>query len=395
MAGQVALTVLLLAGAGAALRAFLHLTHLPLGFNPHRLLVTNIPLPERSYATWGARAAFLERLRKQVAAAPGVESAALFFGRPVDLPPATPPLMPLERMDRAGERYQPASVQQVSPSFFSTLQIPLVTGRLWSDTEHAGAAHVAVVNQRTAAQLWPHVNAIGQRIRLRQMTAHESWQVAAPQSDDPLEIIGIVGDTPNRGLHGQSWLTVYVPMTLVMGDMPSLVVRTRGEPLAMARTVQEEIHEIDPNQVIASTTSGDEVLRRAGWGREEIVASLFLVFALMGLTLASIGLSSVVSYIVSQRTREFGIRRALGAPGGNLIWRALRSTLVTVAVGTGLGVVLSLGVDRLAIQTQVNTRDPLVLVVVTSVMFAVALTATLIPAARATNVDPLVALRCD
>jgi predicted permease len=390
IATQVALTVLLLTGAGAALRGFLMLTQTSLGYNPHNVLVARAFLAEGTYHNWEERFAYFERLRSEVASNPGAEAVTLTY---FCCTPSAPPLMPVEVDGRPDIKDQPVDVQRVTPTFFSVFEIPLKRGRIWSESDNSRAAHVALIDERAAKRLWPDRDPIGQRIRLP-LRATASWQVAAPSADEWLEVIGVVGDVPTRGLRESGWPAVYVPNSILVEDLANLIIRTRGEPRALLQSVREQIHRVDPNQTLASVTTADEVLRSVGWGREQVVASIFLVIGVIGLALASVGLYSVVSYVASQRTREFGIRLALGGRTFDVMWIAIRSTMIAVAAGAVAGLVLSLALDRVALRyIPVNTRDLPVLSVVVILLLAVSVAACLAPARRAARVDATIALR--
>jgi predicted permease len=398
IAAQVALSVVLLAGAGTALSAYRELTRTTLNFDSERVLLATVPLIEGSYTNWKNRTAFFNRVRERAASIPGVEYAALSFGFVCCAGPATPPLQPMllaSRPPTAG--IQPATVHRVTPDLFATLNIPLRSGRIWTEAEHGRAAPVAVIAQLAAQQLWPGQDPVGQRVRLPQLRARQSWEASAPGSDGWLEVIGVVADVPTTGLRQPSrWPVLYVPFTLNMGDVAKVIIRTRGEPLAAVEALRDQIQSIDPNQPVSTTETASDVLRATGWGREEVVAAVLLVIAGVGLLLANIGLYSVVSYIAAQRAREFGIRRALGAPIAGLIWRAIRSAMTAVGVGAGVGLTLAMTVDRTtSLLTQLKTRDPMILTAAISVLVVVAMTASLIPAWRTSHANPLVALRCE
>lgn len=397
IASQVAVSVLLLAGAGTALTTYRTLAGTTLNFEHDRVLVATLPLLEGSYRDWTARAGFFDRVRERVSTVPGVEDAGLSFGFVCCAGPAVPPLQPMLLAGREAGGIQPATVLRASPDLFSTLAIKARAGRIWTEAEHRRAARVAVVAQHGASRLWPGQNPIGQRVRMPQLKARQSWQVSAPGSDEWLDVIGVVADIPTTGLGQPSrWPVVYVPFTLNMDDIAKLVVRTRGEPLAFVGALRSQIHKIDPNQPLSTTETADDVLRSTGWGREQVIAAVLVVIAAMGLLLASIGLYSVISYIGAQRAREFGIRRALGAPTADLVWGTVKPTVAAVGVGAVGGVALSVTIDRVTSQlAQLKARDPMVLATVVGVLFVVAASASLIPAWRTSRVSPLTALRSE
>ena len=295
------------------------------------------------------------------------------------------------------EGMQPATVHRVTPNLFAVLNMSVRGGRLWTESEHAQAARVAVVAQGAAQQLWPGEDPLGRRLRLPQLKARSSWESSAPGSDGWLEVIGVLADVPTTGLQQPSrWPVVYVPFTLNMGDIAKLVVRTHGAPLSMVKAIQGAIQTVDPNQPLSNPETAMDIIRATGSGRHEMVASVLLLVASMALVLASVGLYSVVSFIASQGTREFGIRRALGARSGTLVWQALKSTVLAIGVGAAIGIALSMTIDRLVTQlAELRTRDPLTIVGVVGVLCVAALVATLIPARRASRVDPMIALKCD
>jgi predicted permease len=397
IASQVAVSVLLLAGAGTALTTYRTLAGTTLNFEHDRVLVATLPLLEGSYRDWTARAGFFDRVRERVSMVPGVEDAALSFGFVCCAGPAVPPLQPMLLAGRETGGIQPVTVLRASPNLFSTLAIKARAGRIWTEAEQRRAARVAVVAQHGASRLWPGQNPIGQRVRMPQLKARQSWQVSAPGSDEWLDVIGVVADIPTTGLGQPSrWPVVYVPFTLNMDDIAKVVVRVRGEPLALVGALRSQIQKIDPNQPLSTTETADDVLRSTGWGREQVIAAVLVVIAAVGLLLASIGLYSVISYIGAQRAREFGIRRALGAPTADLVWGTVKPAVAAVVVGAASGVLLSVTIDRVTTQlAQLKARDPMVLAAVVGVLLVVGAAASLIPAWRTSRVSPLAALRSE
>jgi ABC-type antimicrobial peptide transport system permease subunit len=270
----------------------------------------------------------------------------------------------------------------------------LLKGRVWSEAENNRAAHVAVINQEMAKRFWPNGDAIGQKIRFPDFKAFTAWIVAVKGSNDWLEIIGVAGDTPNRGLREPVAPAAYVPYTLVMGDAMQLVVRTESAPMRMVRAVREQIHSVDPGQPVAKTQTGEALLRAEGWAREQFVASLFLVFAMLALALAATGLYSVVSYATALRSQELGIRMALGAREAQIIGLVLGSAARTVSTGVAVGLALSIACSRLmAHWVRGSVYDPVMLAIIAVLLFGVTGVAAFVPARRAASRDPIRALR--
>src|SRR5437762_4893451 len=237
LAAQVALTVLLLAGTGAAVRGLTGLYRTSLGYDPHNVIIASINLPDRtspgqnSYTEWADRATFYARLRNRMADVPQVESVALatFSG----IPPQSGQRSVVEVPGRDITGYETPIVQRVSADYFSTMKIPLIRGRVWSDSESGGTPHVAVVNQTMARAWWPDESAIGRRVRMPDYVKPPNpFRVAAPGSDGWFEIVGVVGDTPNVGLHEPPAPSIYVPYTLMLSDSLNVILRTCHDPLS-------------------------------------------------------------------------------------------------------------------------------------------------------------------
>jgi predicted permease len=394
LAGQIALTVLLLAGTGAAVQALVDLYRTSLGYDPHHVIIASINLPENSYTKWADRFTFYERLRERIADVPQVESVALATY-------ATPP--------RSGERsvveipgrdmtgHDAPILQRISSDYFATMKIPLVRGRVWSDSERAGAPHVAVVNQTMARELWPDESAIGRRLLIPGYVKSSTYfRLAAPGSDGWFEIIGIVGDTPNVGLHEPPAPSIYVPYTLMLSDALNVMVRTSHEPLAMTRSIRDAVQSLDPNQPVNAVRTAEHELASAGWARERFVTLLLLGFAGFALMLAVVGLYSVVSYSVSCRSKEFGIRMAIGAGRGRIVNAAVQPAVLAIVVGLFGGLTLSVGLNKVVAQWSIgNLNDPVVLVAVSLTLFVAAMVSAAIPANRAASIQPVDALRID
>ena len=221
------------------------------------------------------------------------------------------------------------------------------------------------------------------------------YRLAAPGSDGWFEIVGVVGDTPNVGLHEPPAPSIYVPYTLMLSDSLNVILRTSRDPLAMTRSIREAVRTVDPNQPVSVYTA-EGALARAGWARERFVTLLLLGFAVCALMLAVVGLYSVVSYSVSCRFKEFGIRMALGAGRGRIVNAAVQPAVLAIVAGLFAGLALSVGLNKVVAQWSIgNLNDPVVLVAVSLVLFVAAMMSAAIPANRAASIQPVDALRID
>jgi predicted permease len=394
LAAQIAVTVLLLAGAGAAVRVLIGLYRTSLGYDPHDVIVATINLPENTYREWAGRATFYERLRDRMAEVPQVESVALatYSG----IPPQSGERSVVEVPGRDTPGDEAPIVQRISADYFSTMKIPLIRGRVWSDSESGGTPHVAVVNHTMARAWWPDESAIGRRVRMPDYVKPPNpFRLAAPGSDGWFEIVGVVGDTPNVGLHEPPAPSIYVPYTLMLSDSLNVILRTSRDPLAMTRSIREAVRTVDPNQPVSVYTA-EGALASAGWARERFVALLLLGFAVFALMLAVVGLYSVVSYSVTCRFKEFGIRLALGAGRGRIVSAAVQPAVLAIVAGLFAGLALSVGLNKVVAQWSIgNLNDPVVLVAVSLVLFVVTMMSAAIPANRAASIQPTDALRTD
>jgi len=395
IAAQVALTLLLLAAAGSSVKGFAQLMHQPLGYDPQQVMAIGIPLRQNSYRTWSARAAYFEQLREKAAAASGVMTAAISTD-------ATPPrngwVMGFEILGQPTSNPPMGSINLISPQYFGVLRIPLLQGRIWTDAENSKGAHVAVINRTLAQRYFPNGDAIGHSLKMPGIEGNPATILSPPNIGASwLQIVGTVGDARNDGLRSVPRPAVFVPYTLSMGEGTEILLRSQGPPLALLQAVREQLRTMNPDQ---PTTNLDDLETRLThepeWQQEHLAAWIFGVFAWLALALAAVGLHSVVSYTVAQRTNEFGIRMALGARRGDLLRMVFRSTLASLSAGILAGVMLSLALSQIIAKwAQGNPRDPVILVAGTILLGLVAGLACVIPARRAVKVDPIIALRCE
>jgi len=393
IAGQIALTLLLLAGAGVAMQGFVRMMRVNLGYDPHNAMSVGIPVHDNSYTTWEARRAYFHQLLQKVRETPDVVSAGISTN-------ATPPDNGWEqRFEISGKpvgEQQRARINFISPEYFSVLHIPLLQGRIWDESETMHGSKLALINQTLARQYFPNGEAVGSSIRVPELKGEPPFQLAVAGSDSWFQVVGIVGDANDDGLRNPIKPSVFVPYTIMMPQYTQILVRTRVPPLTILRAVREQIHMVDPDQQASRNVRDLDgwITSQPEWGQGHLVATLFAGFAILALALAATGLYSVISYTVAQRTGEFGIRMALGAMRKDVLLMVFRSAAVSVAGGVLTGVVLTITLNRvLARWIQGSSLDALILVGVIVLLVATSGLSCFIPARRASSVDPVVALR--
>jgi len=394
IAGQVALTLLLVAGAGAAMEAFVGLVHKPLGYDPHNVMSVGIPLHDGAFTTWAARAAYIEQMRAKVAETPGVTMVAISSN-------ATPPRngwnSRFEILGKPASEEQLGSINLVSPGYFRALRIALRQGRIWTDTENHDGAHVAIINRTFAHRYFPNGDAIGHSVKLPGMEDNPPTILSAQRIADAwLAIIGVVEDARNAGLRDPIKPAVYVPYTLSMSGGTQILVRSEVPPLTLLRAVQQQLTRVNPEQQTYSIVRDLEtwITDVPEWQQEHLAAWIFGILAWLALALAAVGLYSVVSYVVAQRTNEFGIRMALGAQPAQVMRIVFASTVGSVGSGIAAGLALTFAMNRM-VESRAggNLWDPMILVGGTLLLSLAAMIACAIPARYASKVDPMVALR--
>jgi len=390
---QVAFSVLLLAAALAAARTLVKLHQTKLGYNPRHILVAGLSLAEGSYQSWSQRINYYSQLCRKISDLPGVRSVALADQQ---LPPVSHYFSDFSVLGQSNPAGQITTLEEVSRHFFSTLGIPLLQGRLWSDSEEMHAAHVALINEAMARRFWPNGNAIGQVITIPNLTAKNTWVFDAPGNRGTVEIIGIVGNVPNAGLREKTLPAVYAPYTLLAVDWLQLVVKTESAPMAMIHQIREQVQSINNEQALNPVGTAEDRLIAAGWAQERFIASLFSILSGLALLLSMIGLYSVVSYTVSQRSKEFGIRIALGAARGHILRNVILSSGIPVGAGLCIGGGACMALNRVVLHwTGANLTTPMILAATGLILGGVSLIATTPPAIRAATIDPMQALRTE
>jgi predicted permease len=392
IAAQVALTMLMLSGASAAGKGFLHLVNAHLGYDPHFAMSVPIPVHENTHGPWKDRSEYFDQLRARLASMPEVVSAGISTNA---TPPSNGRTQQFEILGSGSGEKPEALVNYISGEYFPVLRIPVLHGRIWDHAETMRGAAVAVINQTMARQFWPNTNAVGQQLRLPDLKDEPYSPVAPGIAGAWMQIVGVVADALDQGLRKPIKPAIYVPYTVKMYMFTQILIRTRIPPASMLRDIRAQVVHVDPDQQVTHAedletwiVNGDE------YGQQRFMATLFGVFSVLALILAAVGLYSVVSYGVATRTNEFGIRMALGAGAADVFRLVLSSTAISLSIGLAAGLILSNAFNKLSTKwVRESSRDPLILVGVTLILIAAAASASFIPARRAASVDPMAALR--
>jgi len=397
---EVALSLVLLTAAGLLIKSFSGLLGTAPGFAPDHVLTATLSLPPGRYGTPAA----LDRLDRQVlarlATVPAVTHAAFVTNLPLDEGPSLPfTIEGRYRSKESDEGTGQAKYRAVTPEYFAALRIPLTAGRGLTDIDGVGAPGVAVVNETAVRRFWPKGGAIGARIRVGLPFSPE---IADPS---PRTIVGVVKDVRELGLGLQAPAIVYLPVAQMAPTLEAmltafqpinLVVRTAGKPSGLAAAVERAVWAVDPEQPVTEVRWMDEILL-SSLGFERFGALLLGLLALIALLLASMGIYGVLSYLVEQRTREMGVRMALGATGAAVQRMVVGQGMAAVLTGVVLGMAGSFALTRLlaSLLVGVSIYDPAAFTLAPAVLLGVALLACGLPARRASRMNPVVALQRD
>jgi len=375
-----AIAVVLLIGAGLLVRSLIALQSVDPGFDANNVLTVRIDITNKKYEGPGRLANFFEQLESRVSSLPGVQSVGLTTALPMsgqltDIPytvEGRPPVSPDQALD--------ADFRLVNTSYFSSLRIPLLRGRNFTEQEVREGKAVVIVSKQLVDTVFPNEDPMGKRL-------------VSGMSGVAFEIIGVVGDIRHTSLGVQPFPTMYLP-TRDFADRRNLVIRTQNDPLSIVGAVRQEVHALDPDQPIS------EVKRMTDWVDASVAVpryntTLLAAFAALAMILAATGIYGVMSYTVAQRTHEIGVRMAMGARRLDVLKLVVRQGMLLTLVGVVLGLAGAFGLTRVmaSLLFGVTAKDPLTFVAVSGLLIAVAFIACFVPALRATKVDPLVALR--
>ncbi|MGH9847265.1 MAG: ABC transporter permease, partial [Blastocatellia bacterium] len=385
VAGEIALALVLLAGAGLLIRSFLRLQAVGTGFNAENVLTLRVALPGRRYNDNPKRINFFTQAVAQMQALPGVESAGAINFMPFAGPGAGTGFEIEGKPKALPGQGLVTGVCVADQHFFQTMHVPLKRGRMFAEQEVREARRVVIVNEALARKYFPNEEALGQRITIRMMNENV-----------PNEIIGIVADVKHAQLDKEAEPTSYWPIAELPYNTMTFVLRTRGDPLAVAAAARNVIQTLDPQQPIADVRTLESMLGNS-IARQRFNTLLLTVFALIALALSAIGIYGVTAYAVAERTHEIGIRMALGAAAGDVLKLIVGRGMKLVLPGVAIGLAAAFALTRLmkTLLFGVSATDPATFGAIALVLTLVALVACWIPARRATKVDPMVALRRD
>ena len=390
---EVTLSVVLLVSAGLTVRSFIALQRVDLGFHPERVLIVGVPLASKRYGTLEKRNRFARELLERVTHLPGVQHAAIGNGGlPFGGPQSTYAIDGQPGSDSRG-----ITLQLVSADYLGALGVALRRGRTLTEREILAGDHVAVLNE-TASKLWPAgEDPIGRRLRLDLLEKPGGPAVLAPaESSAEVTVVGIIGDTRNGGLRNQPQPGALVPYTLLAPPQRVLAIRATGDPMLLLNPLREIVRDMDKEQPLGRPTTVEEVLGSQTL-QPRFVMTLFSLFGALGLALAMAGIYGVLSYHVTRRTREIGVRIALGAQRSDVLHLIFQTGGRLVGVGIVLGIIASFGAARL-LRSQLDlfqapTADPVSFPGMVLLFSAVAALACFVPARRAARIDPMEALR--
>jgi putative ABC transport system permease protein len=378
---QVALALALMVGAGLLGRSFLHLITLRPGFNPEKLLTIQLFIPREKYKKGDAVSDFYDRVSEELRTIPGVQSvgatsAGPQFGgfEPVDY------LVEGESAPTSGE-YPRARYYNIGPDYFRTMQIPLLAGREFNERDPPSSPQVALINQTMARRSFPDDDVPGKRIML-------------VRENQALEIIGVVGDVKRFEVDAVVEPEIYYPYTQRVRGASYFVVRTDSDPASFIPTVRSRVLSLDSDVLVSNVATVDKLVSNA-LRAPRFNSALIGAFAVLALLLASFGLYAVISYSVSQRTHEIGVRMTVGADQSDILKLVVGNGMLLTLIGIALGLVLSLALTRLMMSLlfEVSVTDPLTFGGIAFLLTAVSLLACYVPARRATRIDPMTALR--
>jgi len=381
---EIALALVLLVGAGLVTKSFIKLQQVDPGFRPQNILAMQLTLPSYKYPEPAQILAFEQQALEQIKALPGVQSVGATSVLPMSGSGSSGSFRIEGRTVEPGQQPPHGDRWSVSSDYLQTMSIPLVKGRYFSDRDAPDAPGVAIIDETMARKYWPGEDPVGKRITFGGDPDNPRWR----------EIVGIVGYVKTKGLEGESRVQYYLPLAQRPVSGTYLVVRTTGDPTSLAAAVRGVIGTLDKDLPVYKVTTMERLVADS-MARQRFSMFLLGSFAAVALLLATVGLYGVMAYMVTQRTKEIGIRLALGAQTRDVLKLVIGQGMVLSLIGVGIGLVAAFALTRLmeSLLFGVSATDPSVFVIISLTLVGVGLLACYIPARRATKVDPMIALR--
>ena len=381
---ELALSVVLLIAAGLLIRSFARVQDVPPGFNPANLLTLELSLIGRKYSDQTAALNAFRELWDRLARIPGVKAAGGVSSLPLSQMFAWGPITVEGRVLPAGEEFINVDMRMVAGTYFRAMEIPLRGGRWFDEQDTRDKDRVAVIDERMARELWPGQDPIGKRVRTGGLSSTAPW----------ITVIGVVGNVKQYTLDSDSRMAMYLAHTQYPTRAMNVVIKSAEPPAQLASWVREQLRQLDPDLPMYNVRTMDERVNES-LAQRRFAMQLLALFAIIAVVLAIIGIYGVMSYLVSQGTRELGIRLALGATPAALLWLVGRHTAAIAVSGVLAGLALALGVTRFmqSLLFQISALDTLTFAAIAVFLLSVALIAGLVPARRAARIDPLQSLR--
>jgi putative ABC transport system permease protein len=381
VASEIALSLVLLIGAGLMIKSFIRLEQVNPGFESREILTMRLSLPSAQYNDARKRATFFQQVIAHLQSLPAVQSAAAISRLPLTPGNSSRGLTIEGRPDDGSGNGPSADYRVISADYFHTLGIPLSKGRAFTEADNGPSPGVTIINETMARRYWPDDSALGKRLRIED---GEPW----------MEIVGVVEDVKHFGLDSQSRAEFYVPYQKDPWPFMTIVVHSVSDPKGIADLMRSEVWAVDKDLPVPDIKSMDQLLANSV-ARRRFNMLLLSVFAAVALVLAAVGLYGVMSYSVTQRSREIGIRMALGAKPSDVLRLVVKQGMTPALIGVGIGLGAALALTRVmtSLLFAVRATDPATFVIISMLLTLVALAASFIPARRATKVDPMIALR--
>jgi predicted permease len=383
---ELALSVMLLIGAGLLMRSFAQLQQVTPGFNPSNVLTLELTMLGKKYANGDMAVEAYRQLWTRLQRVPGVTAAGGVSSLPLSQMFAWGPITVEGRIPPAGEKFVNVDIRIATPDYFRAMQIPLVQGRVFTDQDLKTTARVVLVDDYMAQQLWPNQDPIGRRLHTGGADATTPW----------LTVVGVVGRVKQYTLDGDSRIAMYFPHPQYAVRAMNVVVRSTQDPVTVAAAVRREIRELDPDLPVYGVQAMEtRVLGSMAQRRFSML--LMSLFALVALGIATLGIYGVVAYLVSQSTRELGIRLALGATPAGVRALVVRQGMMVAIAGVAAGIAGALLLTRFmqSLLFGVHAADPLTFIAIPALLTAIALVSSWIPARRAARIDPMISLRSE